>query len=109
MSLKEYVQEIKSNSNKIIYDLAILVVTGGIIGGVFFYNNYFKKNRVEDKLITPSRLEFKCNDFDGDGLKDTCLGIKNKNGKYDYYLLKEVEGKPVLTPYEINLDKYVKD
>ena len=79
---------------------AIMYVLG--IGVGFFGAGYFTANeipkteQVQQGYIAPSKLEIECKDLDGNGEPETIMNIGDKP-----YLLREVNGKPVLSAYEI--------
>ena len=52
--------------------------------------------QVQQGYIAPSKLELECRDLDGNGELETIMKIGDKS-----YLLREVDGKPVLSAYEI--------
>lgn len=52
--------------------------------------------KVEQGYIAPSKLEIQCKDLDGNGIPETIMKIGNKS-----YLLREVNGKPVISEYKI--------
>lgn len=53
-------------------------------------------DNVQQGYIAPSELEIECKDLDGNGEPETIMTIGDKP-----YLLREVDGKPVLSAYEI--------
>ena len=55
-----------------------------------------KVEQVQQGCIAPSKLEIECKDLDGNGEPETIMKIGNKP-----YLLREVDGKPVISAYEI--------
>ncbi len=55
-------------------------------------------SKVQQGFIAPSTLEIKCEDLDGNGEPETQLKIEDKT-----YLLREVNGEPVLSAYEVNM------
>lgn len=55
-----------------------------------------RTNLVESGYIAPSRLEIVCKDLNGNGQPETIMKIGDKA-----YLLREVDGKPVLSAYEV--------
>lgn len=67
----------------------------------FFSCHYFTANvipnnkHVEEGFIAPSELEVRCLDTNGDGLSETLISIGEKD-----YMLKEVDGEPILILYE---------
>lgn len=68
-------------------------------GGWFMYstaNTIPSANKVQQGYIAPSKLEVQCTDLDGNGEPETVLKIGGVP-----YLLREVDGKPVLSLYEI--------
>jgi len=52
--------------------------------------------QVQQGYVSPSKLEIFCKDLDGNGEPETLMRVGNQN-----YLLREVDGKPVLSAYEI--------
>lgn len=52
--------------------------------------------QVQQGYIAPSKLEIFCKDLDGDGNPETLMRVGDRD-----YLLREVDGKPVLSAYEI--------
>ncbi|MBS3169997.1 hypothetical protein J4210_05935 [Candidatus Woesearchaeota archaeon] len=52
--------------------------------------------QVQQGYIAPSKLEVECRDLDGNGEPETIMRIDDKP-----YLLREVDGKPVLSAYEV--------
>src|SRR3989344_5318827 len=55
--------------------------------------------QVQEGSIAPSRLEIKCQDIDKNNVPETILQIDDKR-----YLLREVDGKPVLSTYEVKIE-----
>jgi len=78
------------------------------VGVGFFGRSYFTENKipkieqVQQGYIAPSKLEVECRDLDGNGEPETIMKIGDKQ-----YLLREVDGKPVLSSYEIKPSKVV--
>ena len=72
----------------------------GVIGGMYLYSvsdrATSKIKQVQQGYIAPSRLEIQCKDLDRNGELETIMNIDDKP-----YLLREVDGKPVLSAYEI--------
>lgn len=54
------------------------------------------QKQVQQGYIAPSNLEIQCKDLDGNGEPETIMKIGDKP-----YLLREVDGKPVVSEYEI--------
>jgi hypothetical protein len=52
--------------------------------------------QVQQGYIAPSKLEIQCKDLDGNGKPETIMKIGDKS-----YLLREVNGKPVISAYTI--------
>ena len=85
------------------YKIAISIM-GFLIGfcGNETYQRHFVDNRiskteqVQQGYIAPSKLEIECKDLDGNGEPETIMRIGDKP-----YLLREVDGKPVISAYEI--------
>jgi len=79
-------------------------IAGGLVALTYIVMDVNKKTanaipqieQVQKGYIAPSLLEIECTDLDGDGEKQTILRVGDKP-----YLLKEVDGKPVLLPFEI--------
>ena len=78
----------------------LLFGVGGVLCGsaIERYNTKVipKTNQVQQGYIAPSRLEIECEDLDADGIPQTILKIDDVP-----YLLREVDGKPVLSAYEV--------
>ena len=76
----------------------VCYVVGCIAGGIAVaaYDFIPRENTVQQESIAPSRLEIQCEDLDDNGLPETVLRIDDKS-----YLIREIDGKPVLTPYTI--------
>ena len=55
-----------------------------------------KVEQVQQGYIAPSKLEIECKDLDGNGEPETIMRIGDKP-----YLLREVDGKPIISAYEI--------
>ncbi|MEK6863593.1 MAG: hypothetical protein AABW53_02755 [Nanoarchaeota archaeon] len=55
-----------------------------------------RQEYVQQGYIAPSKLEIECKDLDGNGELESIMKIGDKP-----YLLREVDGKPVLSAYEI--------
>jgi len=53
-------------------------------------------DKVQEGFIAPGKLEIKCKDLDKDGEPETIMKIGNQQ-----YLLREVDGKPVLSLYDV--------
>ncbi len=81
------------------------LATGLSLGTVFFVPGFEHRlpltKEVDVGYIAPSRLEITCKDLDGNRKKETIVNIAHGGGKGISYLLKEVDGRPVLTPYEV--------
>ena len=52
--------------------------------------------QVQEGYVSPSKLEIFCKDLDGNGEPETIMRIGDKP-----YLLREVDGEPVISAYEI--------
>ena len=61
-----------------------------------FSNKIPRTKQVQQGYIVPSEIEIKCKDLDGNGEPETIIKIGDKS-----YLLIEVDGKPIISPYEI--------
>ena len=70
----------------------------GISGWIHYFNSNKipEINKVQQGFIAPSKLEIKCEDLDSNGEPETQVRIGDKT-----YLLREVDGQPVLSPYEV--------
>ena len=85
----------------VLYAGVVFVVGGCYLG---YYesrrscNPFPKISEVQQGYIAPSTLEIKCENLDGDGQKETIMKVGERN-----YLLKEVDGKPTLVPYEVKV------
>jgi len=98
-----YYQENKMAEKSLAYRIAIPVMSF-LIGycGMETVQRKFMDNRipnteqVQQGYIAPSKLEVECKDLDGNGEPETIMRIGDKP-----YLLREVDGKPVLSAYEI--------
>ncbi|MFC1682413.1 hypothetical protein ACFL0X_02260 [Nanoarchaeota archaeon] len=55
-----------------------------------------RARQVQQGYIAPNSLEIECEDLDGNGELETIMRIDDKP-----YLLRKVDGKPVLSPYRI--------
>ena len=83
-------------------DIALGILVGSIcaIFGTYLThrndNLIPKTEQVQQGYIAPSKLEIKCKDLDENGEPETILRIGDKS-----YLLREVDGKPVISAYEI--------
>lgn len=93
-------EEIKMN-NEYNLPVGLIVVCGiGVIigAGIMSCSKAYipRTNSVQTGYIAPSRLEIKCKDLDGNDQPETIMKIDDKA-----YLLREVDGKPVLSAYEI--------
>ncbi len=72
-------------------------IAGFTINTAITNKNYIPKTKqVQQGYIAPSKLEIECKDLDGNGEPETIMRIGDKP-----YLLREVDGKPVLSDYEI--------
>jgi hypothetical protein len=54
------------------------------------------QEQVQQGYIAPSKLEIQCKDLDGNGEDEVIMRIGDKP-----YLLREIDGKPVISAYEI--------
>ena len=72
----------------------------GALGGMYLYSISDRaipnEKGVRQGYIAPSELEIYCQDLDKDGEKETIMTIRDKP-----YLLREINGKPVLSAYGI--------
>ncbi|MEM4260264.1 MAG: hypothetical protein QXG00_03435 [Candidatus Woesearchaeota archaeon] len=75
---------------------AVITLTQVAALTLFYKKTIPEINKVQQGYIAPSKLEIKCKDLDGNGEPETIMKIGDKP-----YLLREVDGKPVLSPYEI--------
>lgn len=83
-----------------------LIIFTGILGGLLGWcgstayitrSNYIPKiDKVQAGYIAPNKLEVECKDLDGNGERETIMKIGGKS-----YLLMDVDGKPVISAYEI--------
>ena len=85
------------------YWIGVFTATIGAVAGPLIYNSVINPSKrmpaiseVQSGYIAPSRLEIECKDLDGNGEPETIMKIGDKS-----YLLKEVDGKPVISAYEI--------
>jgi hypothetical protein len=77
--------------------LGIVLLANGITGySPFVKHRIPQTEQVQQGYIAPSKLEVECKDLDGNGEPETIMRIGDKP-----YLLREVDGKPVLSAYEI--------
>lgn len=70
-----------------------------IVGGMYYaslINDNTSQKSLEGRYIRMSETNPSPKDLDKDGLSELTLGFKDGN-----YVLREVDGKPVLTEYEI--------
>jgi hypothetical protein len=77
----------------------VCILISGIIYPVIHYssNRIPRSSDVEDGYIAPSRISVEVDDMNRNGKLETVVNIDNKP-----YLLKEENGVPVLSPYEIS-------
>ncbi|MCD4760131.1 hypothetical protein K8R33_04560 [archaeon] len=54
------------------------------------------ERQVQQGFIAPNKLEIQCKDLDGNGEPETIIKIGEES-----YLLRDVDGKPVLSAYEV--------
>jgi len=85
------------------YWVGVVAATIGGIAGLLIYDGVINPSKrmsaiseIQSGYIAPSRLEIKCRDLDGNGEPETIMKIGDQS-----YLLREVNGKPVLSAYEI--------
>ncbi|MEA3329985.1 MAG: hypothetical protein U9Q06_04550 [Nanoarchaeota archaeon] len=72
-------------------------IAGNLIGDAIANRSYIPRTeQVQQGYIAPSKLEIECKDLDGNGEPETIMKIGDKP-----YLLREVDGKPVISAYEI--------
>ena len=69
---------------------------GALVNHYAFTNKIPRTDEVQQGYIAPSKLEIECEDLDGNGEPETIMRIGDKP-----YLLREVDGKPVISAYEI--------
>jgi len=81
----------------------------GAIAGPLIYNGVITPSKrmpeiseVQSGYIAPSRLEIECRDLDGNGESETIMKIGDQA-----YLLREIDGKPVISAYEVRPAKIV--
>jgi hypothetical protein len=55
------------------------------------------QKEVQEGYISPNKIKIFCNDLDGNGELETLMRIGD-----EAYLLREVDGRPVLSTYSIN-------
>lgn len=95
-------EELKYNKNTFILGALIGVLVIGFDYGLTYWKGYQPYNRIPtDRKIevgytNPSRLEIKLEDLNKNGFNETLLNYDEKS-----YLLREVDGKPVILDYEI--------
>lgn len=84
-------------SNKAGYIVTFLV---GMLGGLILDHSTSNKipsfKEVQDGYIAPAKVRIKCEDLDKNDKLETLMYVDNKP-----YLLREVNGKPKLSAYEI--------
>jgi len=83
--------------------IIVPIVLGLSIGeNINYYtsNTIPRTDEVQQGFIAPSKLEIECKDLDGNGEPETIMKIGDKP-----YLLREVDGKPTLSAYEIKPSK----
>lgn len=73
----------------------------GALNGINGYRNYSDRvipsqEQVQQGYVAPSKLEIQCKDLDGNGEDEVIMRIGDKP-----YLLREVDGKPMISAYEI--------
>jgi len=79
-----------------------LGVALGVSLGISSINKIPNNSVVQNGFIAPSRLEITCTDLDRNGELETVMNIEGKS-----YLLREVDGKPVLSDYFVEDPKIV--
>ena len=103
--IKDLQLQLLGEKNKMVNGYKIAIpITSFLIGfcGHAAYKRHFVDNRipkteqVQQGYIAPSKLEIECKDLDGNGEPETIIKIGDKP-----YLLREVNGKPVISAYEI--------
>jgi hypothetical protein len=82
----------------LLFGLGIGLVGLWIGVGDYVLSNIFSERNLQRGYIAPSKIEIKCEDLDKDGKNETIMKIGNKP-----YLLREIDGSPVLLPYEIKV------
>ena len=83
--------------------LALMVSTVAYGICVLSYTLYTHEAKVQSGYIAPSRIEIMLKDLDGNGENETILQLNNLSGGKAEYLLKEINGKPVLCEYELQV------
>ena len=69
----------------------------GLTAGYFMFKDIPSDSKVQRGYIAPSKIEeITCTDLDQNGELETIIKIGNTP-----YLLRDVDGKPVLSAYEI--------
>ena len=77
--------------------LGIISLVDGITGySPLVKHRILQTEQVQQGYIAPSKLEIELKDLDGNGKPETIMKIGDKP-----YLLREVDGKPVLSAYEV--------
>lgn len=80
---------------KVLY--MVLGASLGLQWGMYIWRDTTKlEKNIQTGFAVPSRLEIKLEDRDNNGKKETILKYGGKP-----YLLKEVDGKPIIKEYEI--------
>ena len=78
-----------------------IIVGFGIANSMKYYAvNKIPNCEVQQGYVAPSRLEIKCEDLDKNGKPETMMKIDDQ-----HYLLREIDGNPVLSAYEIKSNK----
>jgi hypothetical protein len=95
----------KIDLGKIINSRPITLSTGLMLflwGGATYLNilnsdrQIPRTKQVQEGYIAPKNIEIHCKDLDGNGEPETIMKINNQN-----YLLREINGQPVLSMYKI--------
>jgi len=74
-------------------DVTLYKFGGCLIGR--FGNEIPEIAKVQQEYLAPGKLEIQCTNFNRNGELETTMKIGSQ-----HYLLKEVDGEPVLFPYE---------
>ena len=86
----------KSVMKNVVLPVVLGFSVGTSINHYAFTNKIPGTDKVQQGYIAPSKLEIECEDLDGNGEPETIMRIGDKP-----YLLREVDGKPVLSAYEV--------
>ena len=80
-------------------------ILGAMCYSTYDSNKTLKQTRnipVQEGFIHPNRLEIQLKDLDKNGLPETILKVDK-----EFYLLREIKGKPVLSLYHIEPAKII--